>query len=145
MKKLLIWTLGIGLVLFCAFAIFTFSTIYKQVEKISMSAMTNFNKNAIESLTDLINSENFSFEEKNTAIWALGQFADPKALPLLEKLNSETREQNRCDRKDDLCKMEIERAIKWCKKGNATKWMYRKLNVYNRTSAFAQYLQLLKF
>ncbi len=94
-----------------------------------MTATSAFNKNAIESLTYLINSEDFSIEEKNTAIWALGQFADPKALPLLEKLNSETREQNRCNRKLELCKREIEKAIKWCKNGNATKWMYRKLNV----------------
>ena len=92
------------------------------------NSMTNFDKNALESLTDLINSEKYSFEEKNTAIWALGQFADPKALPLLEKLNSETRDQNRCSRKQELCKREIERAIKWCKTGNATKWMYRKIN-----------------
>lgn len=52
------------------------------------------------------NSENHSFEEKNSAVWALGQFADQKALPFLH---------------------EIEKAIKWCKRGNLTSWMYRNI------------------
>lgn len=117
-----------GFVLFCASGFFTFCIIHKQVDEITTIAKNNFNKNAIESLTDLINSGNFTFEEKNTAIWALGQFADKTALPVLMNLNSGISDQNRCNRKHELCKREIERAIKWCTKGNITNWMYTKIN-----------------
>jgi hypothetical protein len=82
-KKLLIWISVTGSVLFCAQAIIKFPAIHKQVDKITTIATNNFNKNPVESLIDLINSGKFSFKEKYSAIWALGKFANPKALPFV--------------------------------------------------------------
>jgi hypothetical protein len=128
MKKLIIMTLVICFILFCTAVIYTFSVIHDQVEKITVTAKANFRKNAIESLAALIDSENFSYSDKNTAIWALGQYADAEALPFLEKINAATKDQNYCNRERELCKKEIEKAIKWCSKGNVTSWMYKKMN-----------------
>lgn len=119
--------LSIGFMIFCLMVIFTFSRIHKQVDEITMIAMKEYRLNAIESLTNLIKSENHSFKDKNSAIWALGQFADQEALPFLEGLYIQTEEKGPCSRNNELCKYEIEKAIKWCKQGNLTSWMYRNI------------------
>ena len=129
MKRIFLWILAAILVIMLGSAMYTFNQIYRQVNRITEKAKSEFSGDAIGALSSLIVSEGFAYEEKNTAIWALGQFADPEALPFLEKLNAETAEQPvPFDRSGGLSKYEIEKAIKWCKKGNLTSWMYRKLN-----------------
>lgn len=127
MKRAFLWIGVIGLVIFLGFTFFTFSTIYKQVDMITKKAKTEFAGDSVESLISLINSNSHRYEEKNTANWALGQYADPKALPFLEKHNSQTVDKSICNRNNSLCKKEIKRAIKWCNKGNWTSWMYRNI------------------
>jgi hypothetical protein len=128
MRRIILWAIVAGLVVLLVTAAYTFNQIYRQASRITALAKSEFTGNAIDALSSLIESEAFGFEEKNTAIWALGQFADPEALPFLEKLNSETAEDSvPFDRSSGLSKYEIEKAIKWCKKGNLTSWMYKKL------------------
>lgn len=116
------------LVILLGAAGYTFNQIYKQVNRITEVAKSEFPGDAVEALSSLIESDACDFEEKNTAIWALGQLADPEALPFLEKLNSETEDDTiPFDRSGGLSKYEIEKAIKWCKKGNLTSWMYGKI------------------
>ena len=128
MKKILFWIVVPGVVVFLGFAVYTFSSIYKSVERITNTAKTEFHGDAVHSLIDLVSSDNHDFEEKNQAIWAIGQYADSSALPFLEKLNSEKGgDSSPLDRRSGFSKKEIERAIKWCTKGNCTSWMYRKI------------------
>jgi hypothetical protein len=130
MKRIILWALVAGLVIFAGAASYTFHRVYKGVVRITEQAKSEFSGDAMEALRSMIVSDSFSFEEKNTAIWALGQFADPDALPFLEELNSGIAEQRvPFDRSSDLSKYEIEKAIKWCKKGNLTSWMYRKIRL----------------
>lgn len=127
MKRAFIWIAIIGFVVISGSIIHTGLKIYNQVEMITTKAKTEFGGDSIESLIELINSDSHSFEEKNTAIWALGQYADPKALPFLEKLFSESGDGDIYNRTNALSKKEIERAIKWCNNGNWTSWMYRNI------------------
>jgi hypothetical protein len=75
-------------------------------------------------LIETVKSEKFLFRQRNKAIWALGQIADQKALPFLTELNRSLPEQI-IDYERGLSKVEVEKAIKWCTKGNITSWMYR--------------------
>jgi len=127
MKKVIIWIIIAGIVVFGAILIYTSSVIYREVYEISSVARSKYKLNSVESLIKLIESDDHSFKEKNTAIWALGQFADEKALPFLEKIEPESDPSDPCNRQKALCKREVQRAIKWCRKGNATSWMYRKI------------------
>ena len=127
MKKILIWTLTAGCLVFCGVLIYVFTVIYREVDRISGIAKTEFKENSVESLIKLIESNDHCFAEKNTAIWALGQFADEKALPFLEMLDLEAVPDDPCNRQKVLCKREVQRAIKWCSMGNATSWMYKKI------------------
>ena len=129
MKRIIIWTLVAALLILLGSAAYTFIMIHKQVYRVTEIARQEFGGNAVEALSSLIGSDAHGFEEKNTAIWALGQLADPEALPFLELLNSELEgDPVPFDRSSGLSKYELEKAIKWCKKGNLTSWMYKKIN-----------------
>jgi hypothetical protein len=128
MKRVFLWALVAGFVILAGAAGFTYHQIYKGVARITEQARSSFPGDAVEALSTFILSDSLDFEDKNAAIWALGQFADPEALPFLEKLNSEIEEQAvPFDRSGGLSKYEIEKAIKWCRKGNLTSWMYGKI------------------
>mgnify|MGYP001816007843 CR=1 FL=1 len=128
MKRIFLWALVAGFVILAGTAGFTFHQIYQGVAGITEQATSAFPGDAVEALSAFILSDSQSYEDKNTAIWALGQFADPDAIPFLEKLNAGMAEQPvPFDRSGGLSKYEIEKAIKWCKKGNLTSWMYRKI------------------
>ena len=128
MKRVLLWIALSGLLLFMGFAVLTFSSIYRDVKGITITAKAGYQGDAVQALIELVKSDNLGFEKKNTAIWAIGQYADPSALPFLEKLNSATPEDSvPFNRSSGLSKREIEKAIKWCREGNWTSWMYKKL------------------
>ena len=128
MKRIILWILAGGMIILLGTAGYTFSLIHKQVNRITAVAKSEISGNAVEALSRLIESDAYGFEDKNTAIWALGQLADPEALPFLERLDAETAEDAvPFDRSGGLSKYEIEKAMKWCRKGNLTSWMYRNI------------------
>ena len=128
MKRIIIWIIVAGFVLLLGSAGYTFNQIYRQVTRITELAKSEFSGDAVKALSSLIESDAYGFEEKNTAIWALGQLADPAALPFLEELNAKTKDDTiPFDRSSGLSNYEIEKAIKWCQKGNLTSWMYGKI------------------
>ena len=128
MKRFIIWILVAGFVIFLGSAAYTFQLIHKQVSRITALAKSEYPGEAVEALCSLVGSEDHGFEDRNSAVWALGQLADPEALPFLEQLNAATAEDTvPFDRSGKLSKYEIEKAIKWCKKGNLTSWMYKKI------------------
>jgi len=73
----------------------------------------------------VVKSENKPFRKRNSAIWALGQIADKKALPFLNELSSSLPEGEKCKYDQNLCRYEVQKAIKWCDEGNLTNWMYK--------------------
>ena len=110
-----------GLILF----FYSFLVIYSGVKTNCLKAQNEYKEDCVDSLMRLVKAENKTLREKNSAIWTLGQLADKKALPLLYELEKSLPEQGRCGYDKFLCKYEVEKAIKWCEKGNITNWMYR--------------------
>ncbi len=103
----------------------SFFVIYKDVKAVCLRAQNEYKEDCVDSLIKYIQSDNNTFRARNSAIWALGQLADKKALLFLYELDKSIPEQNRCNYDKYLCKYEIQKAIKWCEKGNITSWMYR--------------------
>lgn len=133
MKRFILWILVAGLVIFLGSVAYTFQLIHKRVARITALAQSEYPGEAVEALCSLVDSEAYGFEDKNSAVWALGQLADPEALPFLEQLNARTAGDTvPIDRSFGLSKYEIERAIKWCKKGNLTGWMYKKIRSHDQ-------------
>ena len=107
-----------------AFAGMTGSQLHSSVKSICLIAKNEFKKDCVSSLIETVKSEKFLFRDRNRAIWALGQIADSKALPFLTELNRSLQDR-KTDGEHGLSKFEVEKAIKWCMKGNLTSWMYR--------------------
>lgn len=64
----------------------------------------------VEALVAYLDSEGPSLRDKNHAIWALGRFRDPRALPALEKLVTG----QPCDHAHYVCQYELKKAIENC-------------------------------
>lgn len=111
----------LALILFC----YSFFIIHKDVKTICLKAQNEYGQDCADSLILYIQSDNNPFRGRNSAVWVLGQLADKKALPFLYELKKSLPEQEKCSYNDFLCKYEVQKAIKWCEKGNATNWMYR--------------------
>lgn len=75
-------------------------------------------------LVAVLEDENASPREKNNAIWALGQMAEPESLSALEKLCVGKVPEGREPLDEVVSQYEIEKAIRWIKQGNITSWMY---------------------
>jgi hypothetical protein len=124
MKKISLICLFILFFSSVAFFSLTLFSIYGGVKEACVQAKQKFKEDCVNSLISFAKSEKYSLRERNSAIWALGQLADKRALPLLYELNQSLPSQEQCQHDQFLCKYEIEKAIKWCEHGNITHWMY---------------------
>ena len=130
MKKIFLIIFTGFLVAFVLFVVSLF-TIYSGVKKTCLQARKEYQEDCLSSLIKVVESDNHSFREKNSAIWALGQIADSKALPFLFELEKTLPEQERCSYDRFICRHEVEKAIKWCTQGNITNWMYSQREQWN--------------
>ena len=106
----------------------TFHTIYSEVKQVAQTAQAKFPGDSVQALIACLKSDDISFEDKNKAVWALGQIADPRALQALRDLYTGAECEKPCSKKNRLCQYELEKAIGFCSgKFSATKWMYSRL------------------
>ena len=103
------------LYIFGTFLIFIIPGIYygelaiikHQANSYANEAVLAFHQDKTKSLLMLIDSENYSFQQKNKAVWTLGVLKDEKALPKLEMLYTG----KECNHDSALCQYEIKKAI----------------------------------
>ncbi|MBN2087830.1 HEAT repeat domain-containing protein [Candidatus Peregrinibacteria bacterium] len=87
-------------------------------------AINIFEGDCTDALIQIVASDDFDYRQKNHAVWALGQLADRKSLDFLLSIYADSSEVIPCDRNSNLCREELDKAIKWCNNGNITSWMY---------------------
>ncbi|HKZ34256.1 MAG TPA: hypothetical protein VJ179_00090 [Patescibacteria group bacterium] len=124
-KRTLLIVSLLGLFIISVIFLYSLYLIRKDVKTACLKAKTAYQKDCVESLIQVIQSGESSYREKNTAVWALGQIADKKALPFLSILEASLPKQERCTYDEFICTYEVQKAIKWCTQGNVTSWMYR--------------------
>lgn len=105
--------------------IYSFFRIRGEVKTACLKAQAEYHEDCVNSLIEYIQSNNHTIRNRNSAVWALGQIADKKALPFLYGLNKTLPEQEKCSYDDCLSKYEIQKAIRWCEKENITNWIYK--------------------
>ena len=125
-KEKFFYIVAIGISIFLLFFVVTLSWISFDVKSQCQKAEREYKNTCIKSLMILLKDENKGFKERNDAIWALGQFADKKALPVLKSFYT-----GKIPERESLYKTisqyELKKAITWCEKGNVTSWMYNSL------------------
>lgn len=75
-------------------------------------------ESCIDTLCRVAVSSEQPFERRNQAVWALGQLGDPRALPVLEQLRTGVPCPQPCRKDRQICQLEVEKAIRWCRGGN---------------------------
>ena len=109
------WKLLLGMALGGVFLLF-FSVsllIGTQVRDVVAEARQLNPGEPVPALVKMVESPELSLEQRNSAVWALGQLGDPRALPVLEKLHSG----GECHHSQQLCQHELDKAIASCRGG----------------------------
>ena len=77
-------------------------------DQVARAAIERFPGDRIEALASLVACANCTIKERNSAVWALGQFGDRRALPVLKKHFTG----HECQHGVNLCEYELGKAIK---------------------------------
>jgi hypothetical protein len=80
----LAYAAAVGVSIFLLLVVVTFSWIGYEVKQQCKDAEREYGKDCVASLMALLDDEKKSFRDRNSAIWALGQMGDKKALPTLQ-------------------------------------------------------------
>ena len=115
---------------FVAFAVFGLSlrSIHSSVETTVGDAQSRYGGDAVAALMSLVTSEKATFQEKNRAIWALGQIGDRRALPLLQRLMTGEVQERPYHPDRYIVQYSVEKAINQIEcKFSLTRWMYADL------------------
>ena len=115
MKKKTIFVSVFAILIFAlTLFIYSFFIIYKDVKAACLKAQNEYQEDFVSSLIKYIQEDKHTFRARNSAVWALGQLADKKALPFLYELDNSLPAQEKCSYNEYLCKYEVEKAIMWC-------------------------------
>ena len=75
----------------------------------SRSAMARFGGDRIEALISVVDCQDCRLQDRDHAVWALGQLKDKRALTVLHKY----RTGKPCNHSRQICQYEISKAIRW--------------------------------
>ncbi len=84
LKRLFFYSVAAIFVVFLLFFLITCIQIGSDAKDQCQKAKAKYDGNCTQALIDLLNDENQSFKARNSAIWALGQLGDNRALPVLQ-------------------------------------------------------------
>jgi hypothetical protein len=125
-KRAILCGLAVVVVIGAAVLWLTMHWISSDVRAACHGARQEFQGDCVEALVAYANSDQHTFEERNQAIWALGEIGDKRALPALEKmLRTEKLCPSPCNVRICMCQYSIEKAIRLCKGLNIARWVWR--------------------
>jgi hypothetical protein len=88
----------------------------------AQAAQREYGGGEIAALLRAVGDERRPLTERNHAVWALAQFRDPRALPVLQRYYTG----GECRHDRFLCQRELKRAIDWCSgRSDAPRWLRR--------------------
>lgn len=85
LKNKLLYLFAIGISMFIFFFVITCSWIGFSVKDHCQEAQGQYSGDCVEALVSMFEDEAQDFGDRNSAIWALGQLGDKRALPVLER------------------------------------------------------------
>ena len=125
--------IAVGLALLClvvfasAFA-WSLGTIYDRVESIRNLAGERYGGDKVFALLSLAGDEQAPFKLRNEACWALGQLGDARALPVLQKLDTDEDQAKPWNGDGAIVQYTVEKAIRQINSDfSLTRWMYSRL------------------
>ena len=101
--------------------------IYSNVEKFAHEAQAAYGGDPIPALITMAGDESAGYEERNRAVWALGQIGDKRALTVLHSLHTHEIQHPPYDATSYIVQHSVEKAIRQINGFTVTRWMYFKL------------------
>lgn len=102
--------------------------ISAQVRAACSEAASEFDGDCVEALAAYVESEHHTYQERNHAIWALGEIGDRRALPTLERLLGGELIDSPCDTSlggsRSICRYSVEKAIELCRGLNIIRYVW---------------------
>ena len=98
--------------------------ISTQVRAACSEATSEFDGDCVEALAAYAESEHHTYQERNHAIWALGEIGDRRALPALERLLGGELIDSPCDTGHGICRYSVEKAIELCRGLNVVRYVW---------------------
>ncbi len=115
-KRIIIYVLAVGVGVFFFLFIITGTSIGTGVNQQCEIAQAKNDGDCVEALIKYLDDEGNSFRDRNSAIWALGQLGDERALQALNKYyTGNIPEREPLD--EGLSQYELKKAIKLCEGG----------------------------
>lgn len=99
--------------------------IFTGVQRYAHEAQAIYGGDHVGALIARVEDENASFEQRNSAIWALGQIGSERALPALHKLDTDELQEPPYDSTSVIVQYGVEKSIKQINRFSVTRWMYR--------------------
>lgn len=109
-KDQIIYIISIGIAFFLFVFLLSVNIIGYSVKEKCRLAQERYNGDCVSALISYLDDEGNSFRSRNSAIWALGQLGDVRALPILKKYYTNYNGE-RIDRSQELAQLELKRAI----------------------------------
>jgi hypothetical protein len=124
-KEKLFYLIAIGISIFFLFFFITTIWIGYEAKNLCQNAKWQYGGDCVEALIATLNDEHQGYRTRNHAIWALGQFGDSRALPILQKYYTG----NIPDREPldkTISQYELKKAVNLTNGGlNITAWAWR--------------------
>ena len=125
-KNIVLYVIGIGIIFFLLTFFVSAILIGDGVKNRCKIAQEKYEGDCVDVLMKLIEDETIDYREKNSAVWALGQLGDKRALPFLQKYYTGYDDKNRTKRDKTLSQYELYKAIKLLKGGfNSAAFIWR--------------------
>jgi hypothetical protein len=107
--KVVAWILAILAGLFVIALVVIDLGIGWGVKSYSEKAIATFGGDRVEALIAQVECETCNLDDRNHAVWTLGQLKDKRALPALYKYYTG----EPCNHMQQICQYELSKAIKW--------------------------------
>jgi hypothetical protein len=122
-------TLEIAIIITCITVVVLYGIgarlIFNGVQQYATEAQAVYGGDAAGALIALVEDENTPFEKRNSAIWALGQLGNERALPVLTKLDTDEVQNPPYDSTSYIVQYSVEKSIKQINGFSMVRWMYR--------------------
>jgi hypothetical protein len=92
------------------------------VRRCSHIAQERYPGDRVKALISMVDCESCNLRDRDHAVWALGQLADHRALPVLEKHYTG----KKCDHLHGICQYELEKALKLVRSGRNSEALFWK-------------------
>jgi hypothetical protein len=121
-KRLTAWIVTIFVGIAAAGLFFVSLAIGGGIHSYSRRAQSMFPGERVEALIAMVDCQNCILEDRNHAVWALGQLAEKRALPVLQKYYTGMK----CDHERFICQYELRKALNLAAKGhNPSAFLWR--------------------